>query len=258
MEYSHPVASDFYHPLFGDMLARLGHPFQMHRKLWEYAYIDFQLRKLKKISPGTRGLCFGVGQEKLPAIFAASGCKIMATDAPPEIGEHWAGSKEYGRDVMDLNYDGVISPDEFKKLVQYQNVDMNNIGEELAEYDFCWSACCLEHLGSLKLGLDFIKNSISTLRVGGVACHTTELNLSSNTETVETGGTVLYRLADLQTFEAEIQAMGHEMQPLRIAAPASPVDHHIDVPPYQHNPHLKLLLEGYVSTSVGITIVRRK
>ena len=126
----------------------------MHRKLWEYAYIDFQLRKLAKITPENKGLCFGVGQEKLPAIFASSGCKITATDAPPEIGEHWAGSKEYSRNVLDLNHLGVISPEEFKDLVEYKTVDIDRIGEGFKGYDFCWSACCLEHAGVSHMALN--------------------------------------------------------------------------------------------------------
>lgn len=257
MAYSHPVASDFFHPEFAAFLATIHHPFQMHRKLWEYAYIDHQLRKAGVIKSQSRGLCFGVGQEQLPAVFAAAGCVITATDAPSSIGEAWSGSREYSGQSRDLNFHGIISEEDFIEKVEFRICDMNAIDASLTGYDFCWSACCLEHRGNLRKGLDFIKKSIDTLNPGGVACHTTELNLSSNTDTVSEGATVLYRLQDLMAFEQEMRDLGHDIGTITVAAPATPIDHHVDVPPYSHNPHLKLLLGSYVSTSVGIVIRKR-
>jgi hypothetical protein len=83
MAVSHPLAADFYHPEFAAFLAGIGHPFQMHRKLWEYGYIAHKLASAGMVKTGNRGLCFGVGQERLPALFAQAGCIITATDAPP-------------------------------------------------------------------------------------------------------------------------------------------------------------------------------
>lgn len=75
---------------------------------------------------------------------------------------------------------------------------MNAINANLQDYDFCWSSCALEHLGDLRRGFDFIINSVEkTLKVGGIACHTTEFNLSPNDTTVASGPTVLYRRKDL-------------------------------------------------------------
>ena len=256
MAHSFPVASDFYHPKFSSFLKRNdNHPFQMHRKLWEFAYIEDRLERSKKLVPGKRGLSFGVGQEPLPALFAARGCRILATDGPAEIVEHkWSKNSEFSGDVSHLRFRGLVDEAQFKKLVSYEPCDMNEIGQHLRNFDFCWSACCLEHLGSLEHGLEFIVNSLKTLKRGGVACHTTELNLSSNTDTIETGVTVLYRRKDLEVFCNRIRDLGHEIEPIFIPAPATPIDHHVDIPPYDHNPHLKLLLEGFVTTSVGIFI----
>jgi 2-polyprenyl-3-methyl-5-hydroxy-6-metoxy-1,4-benzoquinol methylase len=256
---SYPVAADFYHPEFSAFLARLNnHPFQIHRKLWEFAYIEHRLTKAEMIKPGKYGVCFGVGQEQLPAMFASRGCKILATDAPPEIiGEIWSKSNEFSKDSSHLNYRGIIEEHSFNKLVTYETCNMNELGSHLRDFDFCWSACCLEHLGSLKHGIDFIINSLDTLKPGGIACHTTELNLSSNTETIEKGGTVLYRRKDLEALQDHVRDLGHEIESLEIPAPATPIDHHVDVPPYEHNPHLKLLLQGFVTTSVGITIKKK-
>lgn len=256
MAHPYPVAADFYHPKFSDFLRRFNnHPFQMHRKLWEYAFIEYHLSKLSCLQEGKKGLCFGVGQEPLPALLANRGCSILATDAAPEsVGAIWSKDQQFSRTAADLNYDGMIDKATFESLVSYETCDMNNIGSHLKDFDFCWSACCLEHLGSLRHGLDFILKSLDALKIGGIACHTTELNLSSDIETLETGGTVLYRRRDLEAFFREVENLGHKMEPIKISPMASPIDHFVDIPPYSHNPHLKLLLCGYVTTSVGIVI----
>ena len=258
MAHSFPVAADFFHPKYAGFLKRLNnHPFQMHRKLWEFAYIEDRLERSGVLQSGRRGLCFGVGQELLPAMFAARNCQILATDGPAEVvGTAWSVNDEFSNGVDNMNYKGVIEKEKFDKLVTYETCDMNSISSNLEGFDFCWSACCLEHLGSLRHGLDFIINSLETLKPGGVACHTTELNLSSNSDTIESGGTVLYRKKDLEAFLEEVRNLGHEVEPIKITPMVTPIDHHVDIPPYHHNPHLKILLEKYVTTSVGITIKR--
>jgi SAM-dependent methyltransferase len=250
MKGSCPVATDFYHPEFADFLKR-----QFHRKLWEFAYIEHHLSKAGVLAPDKKGLCFGAGQEPLPALFAARGCKILATDAPAEIiGEKWTESKEFSNSLSELNFSGMIEREEFLRLVSYDTCDMNNIPTKYKGFDFCWSACCLEHLGDIDKGLQFIANSLKTLKRGGVAVHTTELNISSSLDTIEAGETVLYRRSDLENFIIQLRAKGHKVQPLAITPPSSIIDHHIDFPPYSHNPHLKLELANYVTTSVGIVI----
>ncbi|UIJ71052.1 hypothetical protein [Aurantimonas sp. HBX-1] len=156
--------------------------------------------------------------------------------------------------MADLQYQGMVDEAEFLRLVSYETCDMNHIPDHLRGFDFCWSACCLEHLGSIRHGLDFIINSLDTLNPGGMAVHTTELNLSSNDATVETGPTVLFRRRDLEDLMSEVEALGHSITPLSISLMATPLDHHVDVPPYGDTLHLKLLLMEYVSTSVGVVI----
>ena len=130
---------------------------------------------------------------------------------------------------------------------------MNDISDSLTEYDFCWSSCAFEHLGSIQNGIDFFINSVEkTLKVGGVACHTTELNLTSDIDTLETGGCVLYRKRDLVQLSAALEERGHWVEPLRIEPGDLPPDYLVDIPPYASNPHLKVLLAPYVTTSVGI------
>jgi hypothetical protein len=107
-------------------------------------------------------------------------------------------------------------------------------------------------LGRLDHGLQFIENSLRTLQIGGMAVRTTELSQSSNDDTVETGDTVLYCRRDIEAFIDRMRGAGHEVERPTVTPPATPIDHHVDVPPYSHNPHLKIAIGQCVTTSFGI------
>jgi hypothetical protein len=76
-------------------------------------------------------------------------------------------------------------------------------------FDFCWSACCLEHLGSLAQGLRFIENSLNTLKIGGTAIHTGEFNLSSDVATLESRDLSIYRRCDIESLVNRLTQAGH-------------------------------------------------
>ena len=112
-------------------------------------------------------------------------------------------------------------------------------------------------IGSLEAGLQFVINSVERcLRPGGIAVHTTELNMSSDDHTLDSGPTVLYRRRDLIGIVDALRDRGHDVQPFRPAPDAHVLDFHVDVPPFAHDPHLKLEVGGFVTTSAGI-VVRR-
>ena len=127
---------------------------------------------------------------------------------------------------------------------------------DLTGFDFCWSACALEHLGSIELGLKFIENSVDCLKPGGWAVHTTEFNLSSNDQTVDNLGTVLFRQRDFEALAARLAAKGHTVAPFDFRPGAGALDRYIDVAPYRPEPHLTLALMGYATTSFGIIVQR--
>lgn len=226
-----------------------------HRKLWEYAYIYASLMSAKCLEPGARGLGFGTGREPLPSAFAAKGVRVIATDAPADLesSAHWAGAAQWTDGLNDLYVQEMLPEAVFRDLVEYRPANMNEIPPDLHGFDFCWSACCLEHLGSLRHGMDFIHNSLETLRPGGVAVHTTEFNLSSNDNTMETDGLSLFRKSDIELLAHELTEAGHYVETLNFWPGATPVDEHIDLPPFGF-PHLKLELMGYVTTSIGLVV----
>ena len=259
MAYSTCSAADCESEEFVRTCHELARSPQYHRKIWEWVFIVHHLRRLGMAAAGTRGLGFGVGTETMPSLFARDGAHVVATDAPSEISlaAGWEKTNEFASVIEDIREPSIIDAESFAQRVRFAVCDMNAIGDAFTDFDFCWSSCCLEHLGSLEAGIEFIVNSIEkTLKIGGVACHTTELNLSSDEDTISEGATVLYRKRDIERLIALLRERGHEVDDLRIAPDTHPLDFFVDAPPYTQNPHLKLRLFGYTTTSVGI-VARR-
>jgi hypothetical protein len=252
--YSTPVASDFSHPRFYELCALLGHPPIYHRKLWEWAFILHKLIEAGVITEGSRGLGFGVGTEALPAVFAATGVKVVATDAPDT--DAWAEGNQHSGSVEQLLHPECAPDAVVRRQVTHQGCDMNDIDPTLTGFDFNWSACAFEHLGTIEHGLDFVANAIEkTLKPGGIGVHTTELNVQSATDTITEGGTVLYRLSDLQRLSDKLTARGHHVEPIIVGPPSNAIDLHVDTAPYTPI-HLRLKVAGFTTTSVGL-VVRR-
>jgi hypothetical protein len=246
-------------PEHREICGRLGlGPLDQKRKIWEFVYILAALEQRGKLQPGKRGLGFGTGHEPLPSAFANMGAHIVATDAPADLNfsDAWAQSNQWTNGLEELWIENLVPREAFFERVQFRPADMNAIPTELRDFDFCWSACCLEHLGSIRHGLDFIRNSLVTLKSGGVAVHTTEFNLQSNTDTIEWANLCLFRKRDIELVIHELVQDGHDVEPLNLWPGAMAVDEHIDLPPYS-DPHLKLQIADYVTTSIGIIIRKR-
>lgn len=246
-------------PAWDAWCAELHERSRCHRKLWEFVFIARAFEERGLLTPGHRGLGFGVGSEPLPAAFAARGATIVATDQPPSkaVASSWASSDQHAASLAGLNTRGICPPRELAERVVFRAVDMNHVPSDLTGFDFCWSACALEHLGDLEAGMRFIERSLECLRPGGFAVHTTELNLSSNDATLDHAWTVLYRRRDIEALVRRLEAAGHEVAPFDWDAGDGILDEFVDVPPYGSDAHLRLALEGYVTTSLGIIVRKR-
>jgi hypothetical protein len=234
-------------------------PWRLHRKLWEFCYVAQALYERGTLCEGKRGLGFAVGEEPLPALFASMGCEIVATDldAEDERATAWAETAQLATSVDKLRRPRVCPDDVFRQRVSFRTADMNNIPEDLREFDFTWSSCSFEHCGSIDLGIAFICNQMACLRPGGLAVHTTEFNLSSNDETVSSGATVIFRKRDIDEMIRRLEEKGHVVEPLIYRLGDAQEDRHIDTFPYAESPHLKLLLaDRFISTSIAL-IVRK-
>ena len=228
----------------------------LHRKQWEFVYILQCLELGDMLKPGRSGLGFGVGGEPLPALFASKGVSILGTDLDPNHarGLGWIETDQHAASKQAMNIRKLCKPDEFERLVEYRSMDMNEIDHYThGQFDFCWSACALEHLGSIDKGLKFIENSIESLRPGGLAVHTTEFNCSSNTMTLDNTSTVLFRRRDFERLGRRLARKGHQIA-FNFDIGDQPADRHIDVPPYTQDPHLKIQIAEWTTTSFGLCI----
>jgi hypothetical protein len=234
----------------------IGEPPRFHRKLWEWFFIIQTLFERGLLGTQRRGLAFAVGREPLPALFAAHGCAILATDQAIEQAteQGWADTREHASELAALANDAICPQELFYDRVGYRTVDMNAIPGDITGYDFCWSSCAFEHLGSLERGLDFVENAMRTLKTGGVAVHTTEFNLTSNETTFESERLCIYRRSDIERLVDRLTRAGHRVASLDFNRGPGFIENLVDLPPYQAAGHLALRLGPYDCTSIGLII----
>lgn len=248
------TASQFAEPEYGRICQEMDVRPRLARKQWEFVYIIRCLELAGSLRNGTCGLGFGTGREKLPSLFVARGCRVTATDLPVSEGDgRWVGGDQHATSLDTLFVSKLVTRAAFFANATFRPVNMNAIPADLTDFDFCWSSCALEHLGSLQQGLDFIRNSLRCLKPGGVAVHTTEFNLQSAEETFTEGHTVVYREKDLLDFAEEMRRAGNTMV-CDFHPGAEPTDRYIDRD-RKHDIHLRLYIRNKLPvTSVGLFI----
>lgn len=245
-------------PAFQAWAARLGRPPGANRKTWEFAFIAQALVERGLVGPGRRGLGFAVGREPLVALFAGMGAELVATDVDAARAEA-AGFVEAGdhaRGLEDLLVTALCDEATMRRNVRFRNVDLRAIPADLRGFDFVWSACAIEHVGSIDAALACAEATLACLGPGGVAVHTTELNISDPEDTVERGNTVLLRERDVEALSERVAARGYTLT-LDLARGTGDADLAIARPPYPFAPHLKLTFDRFVTTSLGLILEPR-
>ncbi|MEA5462704.1 class I SAM-dependent methyltransferase [Leptothoe sp. PORK10 BA2] len=235
-------------------------PQKLERKGWEYCSILQALSERGMLQAGKRGLGFAVGTEPLPAVFAKHGVEILATDldTSAEASKAWQATNQHAGSLQQLWKPKIISQEAFQKLVRFQPADMNHPETITDKFDFIWSSCALEHLGGLQAGFDFILRSSQLLRPGGIAVHTTEFNVASNSSTITTGGSVIYRKCDIEALDYHLRKHSMCLEKMDFYAGALPADRQYDTPPYfkTERQHVKLKLFDHISTSLVLIVYR--
>ena len=245
-----------------------------HRKIWELCYVAQAIYEYSSFDEPRSGIGFGCGEEPLPSLFASFGHTITVTDLHPDRvkGLGWAETAQHTDNLGKVHFADIIDRATFDRQVNLKYVDMNAIPKDLDEqYDYCWSVCALEHLGSISKGLDFVKNSMRVLKPGGVAVHTTEFNYTNEPETIDNWPTVIFQQNHIEKLADELHKSGYEMAPLNFNAGDGILDRFIDIPPYSfgegwlnretwgdvnQGAHLKMSLDGFPCTCIGL-IVRK-
>jgi len=241
-----------------------------HRKVWEYCFLLQALHEHGQLKAGKRGIGFGCGEEPISSYLSAIGCHITMTDLTQEVAAQkgWVDTRQHASSLEKGHHAHLVAKERFLEHVTLEYLDMNAIPESLKGYDFCWSLCSLEHLGSIRQGLDFIENSLTTLRPGGLAVHTTEFNFLNDTETIDNWATVLFQKKHFREIADRLTSQGHQVAHLDFNVGNGPMDRFIDLPPYDHDlaniapdwargsQHLKLMLDGFASTCFGLIVIK--
>lgn len=243
-------------------------PVVYHRKIWELGYVLQAIHEGGGMREGARGLGFGCGTEPIGSFLAARGVSVLATDlaASEAASIGWAASDQH-TDHLDKAYHAhLVDRATFDRLVRLRFIDMNAIPNDLRDFDFCWSVCAFEHLGSIERGLRFVENAMRTLRPGGIAVHTTEYNIREDGRTIDNWPTVLFQRRHVVALARRLEAQGHEVAPFDFDLGDGPMDRFIDLPPYHYdlpqlmsdwlgNPaHLKVAIDGFAATCFGIVV----
>lgn len=231
----------------------LGKPHGSHRKIWEYCAVAQALAERDMLRAGRLGLGFAVGAEPLPAAFAARGAVVLATDLRlADSGGIWTATGQHAASKEALWRPGLVGREAFERRVAFADADMRTLDGLLPIWDFIWSSCALEHLGTLEAGWDFVVSSARLLRPGGVAAHTTEFNVSSGLATIEAGPSVLYRPCDVERLAERLRPEGCRLEAPDFFPGDRPEDLQPDEPPYfqGRRKHIKLRFGDYVVTSM--------
>ena len=212
----------------------------MHRKLWEWCYILRAAEENGKLAAGASALGFGVGSEPLPAALASFGMTVVATDREPEASAGWAVSGQHMENLVSLAKPDVVPDDVLARHVTARHVDMNAIPDDLGRFDLVWSSCALEHLGTPQAGLDFIMRTLELLEPGGLAVHTTELELTPRLATADYGHLAVYRTDDLDGLASRVRQAGCELTTNWYVSMDTPADRFVCTPPlYRGSPEAR-------------------
>jgi hypothetical protein len=238
-----------------------------HRKVWEWVYILQAAHQHGALQAGGRAVGFGVGNEPLPAALAAHGLSVIATDLmgpdAPDSVQNWSTTGQLLSGIEGLLRPDIVANERAAELIRTRSVDMNEVPDDLGPCDLIWSAGSLEHLGSPGRGMQFVKRTAELLSPGGVAVHTTELDLVPHEQTVDYGELACYQPRDLRQLAAELTDDGFEIELNLHVSLDAPPDRWVSVI-MLHGPelaagefaHLKVAAGDSVITSVGLIVGR--
>jgi len=224
----------------------MGVSLTISRKTWERVFVLQSLYSRGCLGAGRRGLGFGVGADPMIPVMVKHGCELVATDYGESEHEGWGPG-------LDLDPKNIAGHEAMSRQVTTLDVDMNDIPSDLRDFDFVYSCGSLEHIGGAANGLEFVENAMSCLRPGGFAVHTTELNLSGGTETLDVPNLSFYLPSSVDALLERLASAGHNVSPMNYYSGSRSEDLHLANRPYAP-PCLKILHSGFRVTSMGFVI----
>ena len=253
MPYSTCSTADCLHPPFAELSERCARRPQLHRELWSTS-------SSSTISPN-------VGcRPRQPWARLRGGFRTTARSVRRCGGDDRrhrgtrrdrtprgvAGDQPVALGAETLSNPGICDAG-FSDLVSYRTVDMNAVPNDLSGFDFCWSACCFEHLGSLRRAAEFVIESVEAVSRPAASPFTPPSSTCRRTPRRSD------RL-DCRSIDTTISPLSspssNSVAPLTIAPDAHVLDHFVDLPPDHGDLYPKLELAGYATTSVGLVITK--
>lgn len=131
------------------------------------------------------------------------GINVLATDlaADHRAAQGWEQSAQHSSQLAQLLRPELVDAERFARHVGFLPVDMNAVPPALHDkFDFCWSVCSLEHLGSVSRGPRIVQVAMHCRRPGRAAVHTMDFNLRpTRSGRLRSGSTVLFEEADIRS-----------------------------------------------------------
>lgn len=247
------------------ILNELREPVRLHRKQWEFAMIFLALQKLGLLSDDKTGLSVGGGNERVLYSVARNVKKLFVTDLYSD------------ETVWDCARTG--DPDDFIKAhkpfevddskIKALRMDMRNLDFEDNTFDFCYSSCAIEHIGTCE---DFIQhfNEVNRcLKEGGYYVFTTEFHFGN--ETIENPNNYIFSPEYLEKMilESDLSLVGEPdatLTPNRINFPypvniksfAREEENNLTAKLIDNFPHIILLKGRYPFTSILFITQKQK
>ena len=159
----------------------------LHRKMWEWLFVAEALHERGMLAPGRSGLGLRRGPGAAGGFVRRRGLRPRGDGpaAPAAVRAGWTdSSSEWAGGLENLDQRAAVRPGRVRPPCDAsRTVDMNappRRPPHRGRFDFTWSSCALEHLGTLAAGADFVVAQMDCLRPGGVAVHTTEYLVACN------------------------------------------------------------------------------
>lgn len=149
-------AIDFFHSEIIENIFKTGEKPRLHLKQWEYAQVLRGAYISGKYNDKSIMLGLGCGQEKTIPILAQAAKRVYVTDLYSENAQ-WDVAKGNAAQLYSTS-----------RNIKVLNMDMRNISFENNTFDFIWSICALEHIGTPEEILNTLNEIYKVLKPDGV------------------------------------------------------------------------------------------
>lgn len=248
--------AQFDEPAYGQWTALMQQPAVQDRRQWAEVYVLQALERYGMLRPGAQGLGFAVQPWPGPAVMAARGCTVTLSGYSTRSDDRKLNQSELLSLLESSRHPTICADDVYDRQVDARAIDMNKLSGKLPQFDFAWSIGALEHLGSIEAAEAFMRNSMATLTLGGMAVHTTLLNVSSVMDTVDNASTVLFRRQDFERIAVDLVSRGHYVAQLNFDLGEPPLEPEAGGVFAPRDPELAAALDEFEAVPFAL-IVRR-